>query len=138
MTKGKLKVFLEELQTAFLAEDWNNVARYFRLPLVIYTEAGVAVFRERAQLIRTIQEYRAALACTEVAATTLDVEHRDTLSNHRLRATVRITDFGPDGQQVRHSLIRYFLVEDGESYKVDMLEYIKASLPLEDFKHIIH
>ncbi|MGR3514856.1 MAG: hypothetical protein ACU0GG_19010 [Paracoccaceae bacterium] len=138
MTKGKLRLFLEKLQTAFLAEDWDDLSAYFRLPLVIYTEAGVAVFRDSEKLVRTIREYRAALACTEIAATTLDVEHRDTLSNERLRATVRITDFGPDGQQVRHSLIRYFLVEDGESYKIEMLEYIKASLPLNDFKHIIH
>lgn len=138
MTDGKLNSFLMELRNAFLDRQWDMVVDAFQLPMVVYSEAGVTLFRDRAHLLRVLQEYQAALATNEIASTTMDVEHRDTPFNQRFRATVRITDFSEEGIAIRQSLIRYFLLEDGDSYKVEMLEYIQSSLPLSEVERIVH
>lgn len=138
MTKGDLNAFLTALQAAFLDGDWENVLSKFKIPFVIYSEAGVSLIRDAAHLSDVLQQYREALGQTGVASTALDVEHRDSPSDQRLRATVRITDFGEDGDEIRHSLIRYFLVVEGDSYKIEMLEYLKSSLSLSDIQRIVH
>ncbi|MEO1537345.1 MAG: hypothetical protein AAFR73_06410 [Pseudomonadota bacterium] len=138
MTEGNLEAFLSDLQDAFLECRWDELASFFQRPLVIYSQVGVSVFRSEAQIRGVLQQYREALGGIEVASTTLDVDHRDTTFNHRLRTTVRITDMGDDGQPMRRSVIRYFLVEEGDSYKIEMLEYIESSLPIAVVQRVIH
>ena len=138
MSVGKLDGFLNTLRSAFMDGRWDELQGYFQIPLVVYSEAGVSVFRDWERLDTVLRRYRAALGETEVAFTTLEIEHRDTLTNFRFRATVRIVDFGEDGKEIRHSVIRYFLLEDADSYKVEMIEYIKASLPLSEVERIVH
>ena len=138
MTKGDLNLFLNALHAAFLGGDWEDLNSMFKIPLVIYSEAGVSLIRDRVHLREVLQQYRAALSNTGVASTTLDVEHRDSPSDQRLRTTVRITDFGEDGDAIRHSLIRYFLVAEADSYKIEMVEYLKSSLSLTDIQRFVH
>ncbi|MEM6387015.1 MAG: hypothetical protein AAF718_12355 [Pseudomonadota bacterium] len=138
MSKDKLNLFLNTLRENFLRENWDAACAAFNLPLVIYSDAGVVVLRREEQLLSMLCQYRKALGKTEVAARTLEVEHRDVPTNQRLRATVRFTDFGENGQKIRHSLIRYFLLEGQGSYKIEMVEFIETSLPMEDVQRIIH
>ncbi len=138
MSDDNLTAFLEALQGAYREVQIKEISKFFSLPLVIYSAAGVAVIRDEVQLLSMTEQYRAAISALEVTSTLFQVEHRDLPVNRRLRATVRFTDFAEDGQPVTGSLIRYFLVEKDGSYKIEMLEYLEMPLPIEEVVRIVH
>ncbi len=138
MAEDRLKSFLVAFQNAFDEGRFSDIADFFTLPLVIYTVAGVTVVRNAEQLVSLTEQYHEAIGALEIASTTFQVQHRDLPYNRRLRATVRFTDLGEDGRVVTGSLIRYFLVEEGDRYKIEMLEYLEVPLPLSEVERIVH
>lgn len=138
MEDDKLMDFLSQLQHMFTSGEHDELQAFFTFPLVIYTVAGVSVIRTSAEFETRTKRYREALASLDVTSATMDLEHRDPPFNRRTKVTVRVTDFTSEGIAVTGSLIRYFLVADDGTYKVEMMEYLEAPLAVEDVEKIVH
>lgn len=134
----KLHAFLADLQAAFLQGRFEDVAACYVFPLVVYTPAGIMLIRDFEQFGEVTARYREAIMALNVTSADLLIEESDQPYNHRLRATTRVTDFNADGTPVTGSLIRYFLIEDGDSFKIEMMEYLELPLPISDVERIIH
>lgn len=134
----KLGAFLEDLQTCFIDGRLEDMLKRVSLPLVVYSIAGVMLLRTEAEFIQTLGQYRAAIVALSVTSSTVEIREFDAPQNQRLRATVRVTDFDADGREVTSSLIRYFLIESGESYLIEMMEYLESPLSREEVERIVH
>lgn len=138
MTGDVLQDYFEGLQDAFHGQGVRTAPDFFAFPLVIYTPVGVTLVRDTQQFRGIVSQYRNALSMRGVAATELHVEGQVTLSEHRLRATVRYTDIGEDGGVIASTVAQYFLMRHGDSYRVEMLEYLELPLPHSEVKRIVH
>ncbi|MEM7718695.1 MAG: hypothetical protein AAF222_05785 [Pseudomonadota bacterium] len=138
MEKDSVRTFVSALQLAFLGRDWVSFATFFKLPLVVYSAAGVFVLRTKSQLLTVGGDYRDTMGTMDVTSAQVEIENIEPMSNGRFRATVRVKDFTEDGKEVTGSLVRYFLVQTDGSYQVEMLEYLETAIPLSDMKRILH
>lgn len=138
MSTEKLHAFLAEMQAAFLQGRFEDVVACYVFPLVVYTPAGIMLIREIEQFGEVTARYRDAILALNITHSDMQIEQADQPYNHRLRATTRFTDFNADGKPVTGSLIRYFLIVDGDSFKIEMMEYLELPLPIPDVERIIH
>ena len=138
MTRDGLSEFLETIQRAFLSGETDVLGTHFVWPLVVYTMAGVTVIRDEKDFSEKAGQYLAALRALSVASSSLSVEQREPLMNNRFKATVRVTDYNANGDQVVGSLIRYFLVQNQSVLKVEMLEYVETPLTAVEVERIVH
>lgn len=138
MRDDDLTEYFSTLQTAFLRGQFSDLAKFFALPLVVYTQAGVLVIRDTAELFRLSEQYRAALIAIDVISTRTIIETIEQPVVNRRRIVVRFEDLGLDGRPVTRSLIRYFLVNDQGVTRIEMMEYIETPLPIADVERIVH
>ncbi|MEO0915462.1 MAG: hypothetical protein AAFY31_00510 [Pseudomonadota bacterium] len=138
MTTDDVDNFLNALQVSFLGADWDTFLTFFKLPLVVYTAAGVSVLRSQSELLTAANSYHEAMGALDITSAQVNIENREPLSNDRFRATVRVRDFTGDGEEVTGSLVRYFLVRAGPSYQVEMLEYLETAIPISEMQRILH
>lgn len=131
-------VFLENVRSAFYAGDADALLGYFRLPLVIYSAAGVVLLRDRDEFVRMVEDYRSALIAMSVATGRQTILAMDPPSNNRLRVTVRTVDEDKNGVAVTGSTVRYFLLQTDDGLIIEMMEYIEVALPIPDIEKIIH
>ena len=131
--------FLEEVQRAFLADDIDALTHHCRMPFVVYTLAGVGILHDAQEFVRVAQLYRAALSPLGIAESKCSIRHRSLITNGRMTATARWTDFDEHGAAVSRSLVRYFLVRTRDHrWQIEMLEYGEMAVSVEDAKSIIH
>ena len=138
MFQDDLKIYLEDIQTDFLAGRLEELISRFSVPLVVYSVGGVAVLRTTEEILSQTVQYRSALMEMSVVSSVIKVVSREPPVNNRLRATVRVTDFNADGEVVTGSLIRYFLILKNGSYMVEMLEYLEAPFSTEVVEKLVH
>ncbi len=138
LIQDKLEAFLADLQSAFMAGNLVSLQRYFQIPLVVYSAAGVTVLRDKAEFEKMTQDYMTALGALSIAQARQTILSRDPVVNNRQRVTVRTVDSNEAGEPVTSSTIRYFLVLGQQGYSVEMLEYLEAPLPISDVEKIVH
>lgn len=138
LIQDKLEAFLADLQSAFMAGNLVSLQRYFQIPLVVYSAAGVTVLRDKAEFEKMTQDYMTALGTLSIAQARQTILSRDPVVNNRQRVTVRNVDSNEAGESVTSSTIRYFLVLGEQGYSVEMLEYLEAPLPISDVEKIVH
>ncbi len=136
--RQELTDFLKSAQSAFHAGDVDTLLGCFRLPLVIYSAAGVVLLRNREEFVRMVEDYRKALASMNVSRGRQSVLAIDPPVNKRLRVTVRTVDEDENGVAITGSTIRYFLLQTETGLIVEMLEYLEAPLPISDIEKIVH
>jgi len=133
-----LNEFLENVQLAFLSGNSDGLEKYFRWPLVVYSVAGVSVIRNQVDFRRVATQYRAALTALSVETSDTTIQTREPRTNNRLCATVRVRDYDAQGVKVVCSLVRYFLVQEPDGYKIEMLEYVESPLTAQEIERIVH
>ena len=138
MERDELLEFLVEIQDAFYQRDLEFLLKRFSLPLVIYSAAGVTLVRDKAELERLTDDYRAALNAMSATHGTLTIRDQEQIMNNRLRVTIRAEDLDANDKPVTGALVRYFLFKDDTSYVVEMLEYLEAPIPIEQIEDIVH
>lgn len=138
MLKEHLHSFLAAMQIAFLEGRFREIARNFAFPLVVYTPAGVTLIRNPDQFAQVSSLYRDAKIALDVASSDIRIEEFDQPCNRRFRVTARFTDFNAEGTHVTGSRIRYFMIEDGDSFKVEMMEFLELPFPISDVERIVH
>ena len=138
MLDEKLKIFFTVLQNGFADGRIQDIAVFFVFPLVVYTPVGVTLIRNTQEFGVMTSQYRDAIAAMKVAKTNIQVKDIDQTCNHRLRATVRFTPMDTEGRVLTSSLIRYFLMENGESFLVEMIEYLELPIPVSEVERIVH
>lgn len=138
MDQDDIEEFMQGLQAEFLSGRLDALASRFKMPLVVYSIAGVTVLRTKEELMQRTEQYRAAMIAMSVVSSKVTVVSRDPPYNHRFRATVRITDYNADGRAVAGSLVRYFLVKTDGTYQIEMIEYLEAPLPPEEVERLVH
>jgi len=126
-----LNQFFGEMQEDFLAGRLANVARRLSQPLVVYSASGVTVLRGWNDVLKRVEMYREALDALSTSTGMFELVSEDSLINNRLRVTLRTIYVDHEGVEVTSSLSRYFLVRDGDSFLVEMIEYLEFPLPLE-------
>lgn len=138
MALDRLRSFFESLQDSFLSGELEATLANFSLPVVIYSVAGVTVLRNEAEFFHIAGQYRAAIIAKAVVNSHIEIVERDVAVGNRLRATVRAVDMNALGEKITKSLIRYFLVQMDDSYRIEMMEYLEAPLQLNEIERIIH
>ena len=138
MSQDRLQTFFEAMQQAFFAGDVETLCRYFSLPLVVYSAAGVVVMRDKDEFAKMVDDYRTALMATSVVQGELTVLSRDAVENNRRKAVVRTVELDADGHAIASSVIRYFLLEGANGLAIEMMEYLEIPLPLADVEKIVH
>lgn len=133
-----LEDFMKAMQADFLAGHLEELSKRFLMPLVVYSVAGVVVLRTVEEFLQRTALYRDAMMAMNVATSQIAVVSQDALENERLRVTVRVTDFDAGGEMVTGSLIRYFLKASGETYAIEMIEYLEAPLPSDEVERLVH
>jgi len=136
--RQELTAFLKSAQSAFYAGDTEALLGYFRLPLVIYSAAGVVLLRDQEEFIRMVEDYRNALASMSVSAGRQTILSMDPLVNNRTRVTVRTTDHDEAGLAVTGSTVRYFLLQTETGLIIEMMEYLEAPMAISDIEKIVH
>jgi len=136
--RQELTAFLKRTQSAFYAGDAETLLGYFRLPLVIYSAAGVVLLRDREEFVRMVQDYRNALASMSVSAGRQTILSMDPLVNNRTRVTVRTVDQDETGAAVTGSTVRYFLLQTETGLIVEMMEYLESPMSISDIEKIVH
>ncbi len=138
MTDDRLRQFFDGLMAAFLDERLEDFQRHFVFPVVIYSVAGVTLVRDPAELLRITGLYRDALQETAMVATNYEFSEIEPPKNNRMRATLSFSDRGPDGERYSGSIVRYFLLDGSEGYKIEMMEYLEVPLGVSDVERIVH
>ena len=138
LLKDQLHSFLAEMQIAFVEGRFQEIAANFVFPLVVYTPVGVTLIRNPDQFAQVSSLYRDAIIALDVASSDIRIEECDQPRNRRFRVTARFTDFNAEGTHVTGSLIRYFMIEDSDSFKVEMMEYLELPIPISDVERIVH
>ena len=136
--RQELTAFLKGAQKAFYAGDAETLLGYFRLPLVIYSAAGVVLLRDRDEFVRMVKDYRNALASMSVSKGRQTVLAMDSLVNNRTRVTVRTVDEDETGVAVTGSTVRYFLLQTETGLIIEMMEYLEAPMSISDIEKIVH
>lgn len=136
--RQELTAFLKAAQSAFYAGDAEALLGYFRLPLVIYSAAGVMLLRDREEFVRMVKDYRNALASMSVSTGRQTILSMDPLVNNRTRVTVRTVDHDEAGVAVTGSTVRYFLLQSETGFIVEMMEYLEAPMSISDIEKIVH
>jgi hypothetical protein len=134
----KLQSFLETMQAAFIEGRIQDVLACYTFPLIVYSPVGVTLIRNEKQFGEMATLYREAILALDVTSFEILIEQMDQPYNHRVRATARSIDFNADGTPVTGSLVRYFLVEVGDSFHIEMLEYLELPLSISDVERIVH
>ncbi|MDA8586453.1 hypothetical protein N9L47_09325 [Rhodobacteraceae bacterium] len=138
MARQELEIFLESVESAFRAGDVDLLLRYFQLPLVIYTAAGIATLNTEEEFAAMTQNYLAALTAMAVASGHQSILSFDPPVNNRLRVKVRTIDKDVDGNPITSSTIRYFLLQTDTGLVIEMMEYLEAPLSISDIEKIVH
>lgn len=130
--------FFKTVQDTFLSGRMDSLVEHFATPLVVYSSAGVAVFRTREEIVRRMTIYRDALRRLGVVSGSFEVVSEDPMLGHRFRVTLLPIYYGPDGEEVTRGLVRHYLVHKDETLIVEMLEYLESPLPSKEVRRIIH
>ena len=138
MDKNSLDTFFVELQAAFLEGDFQTLSSFYALPLVVYSLAGVRLVRDEFELVRLAREFLTALGSLGVTNSSLEVRAFDPPANRRTRVKLCGAGLDSAGNRVTGSLIRYFLLETDSGYKVEMVEYLQAPIPVQEVERILH
>lgn len=138
MTRDTLEEFMQDMQAEFLAGKLLAFAQRFSEPLVIYSLEGVLVLRTQKDFIAKCDQYRAAVLAMSVVHSDVTIVSRDEVMNNRMRATIRVVDFNARGVPVTGSLIRYFLIKNDGTFKIEMVEYLENPLPPEEIERLVH
>ena len=136
--RQELTAFLKSAQSAFYSGDAEALLDHFRLPLVIYSAAGVVLLRNRAEFIRLVEDYRTALASRSVTAGRQTILSMDPPLNNRMRVTVRTIDEDENGVAQTGRTVRYFLLQTETGLIIEMMEYLEVPMSISDIEKIIH
>ncbi len=118
--------------------DLSDFMEFVTMPMVVYTEAGVTVVPSQRQLLSVLQGYRKAVAEMGVAGGTFTIEERDAPTNQRVRVLVSSSYRLQHGSVVSGSHVRFFLLMDGDGFKLEMLEFLESPFPLSEVERIVH
>ena len=138
MSQEKVREFLEQLQIDFSEGRLEQICARMKLPLVIYTVAGATLLRTQDELETMTGQFLAAVQASNQIFTSVEIISMETPQPGRVRATARSIGNDAEGRSILPALIRYFLIADGDTYLVEMLEYLEAPLPPEEIQRILH
>ncbi len=138
MEHDRLHQFFDSLMAAFLDERPEDFQKHFSFPVVIYSVAGVTMVRDPVELLRITGLYREALKEAAIVATNYEISDLEPPKNNRMRATLTFSDQNPDGTPFAGSVVRYFLFDGPDGYKIEMMEYLEVRLGVTDVERIVH
>ena len=127
-----VKSFFSSMQGDFIAGRLEACAQRLAKPLVIYSPAGVVVSRNPEDTVRRSARYREAWFALSTESGSFEILSQDTVENKRLRVTLRATYATASGVETASSLSRYFLVQNEQTFLVEMIEYLEVPASLED------
>lgn len=138
MTQDQVRIFLEQMLIDFTSGRIDLICSRMTLPLVVYTVAGATVLRTEDELKAMVRQYHATVKATNQPYTSVEIVTMETPQPDRVRVTARSHGKNAEGAPLVPTLIRYFLIADGDSFLIEMLEYLEAPLPPEDIQNIVH
>ncbi len=139
MLDEPLKEFLRSVRNAFFNGDFETLSCFCAMPLVVYSSAGVVTLKDREALAGLADRYRQILSSFPISHGACRIVQHDPVVNRRLRVTARWDEFAKDNTPLTSSLVRYFLIETGQSeWQIEMLEYLEMAVSIEDAQRIIH
>ena len=139
MSADSLQSFLERTRQALFDNDFDALAQYCIMPLVVYSPAGVLVIKDRDHFLAVSSAYRAALAAHPITQAKCVIINRDPMRNRRTRVTAHWTEMDAKSTPLVSSTIRYFLLKpEPGHWMIEMLEYLEMPIPIETAERIIH
>ena len=138
MDGEKLHRFFGSVHSVFLKGDLKDFAKFVAFPMVIYSIGGVIVIRTAGELVPVLQGYRDAFADKGATSVTFEIEGHDEPKNQRMRVVINNTYDLADKAAALRSRVRFFLILDGDEFRIEMMEYLEAPFPLSDIGRIIH
>ena len=134
-----MKRFLTEVRDALFKADYDALAQYCAVPLVVYSAAGVVAIKDREEIKLLADKYHQLLSAFPITHGECRIVQRDPTVNQRLRVTARWDEVGADNTPLTSSLVRYFLYEKApNTWLIEMLEYLEMAVSVEDAERIIH
>ncbi|MEM8803103.1 MAG: hypothetical protein AAGF55_11260 [Pseudomonadota bacterium] len=124
--------FFSSMQSDFIAGRLEAVAERLANPLVIYSPAGVVVSQNPDDIMRRASRYREALFALSTESGAFEILSQGEVVNNRMRVTLRATYATASGFETASSVSRYFLLENEQSFLVEMIEYLEVPSSMEN------